>query len=62
MSEDPVQCNVSSVDGITDPKHKTRFDIWSEAENKIRLGMRFESKLQLKKAIPLWSVAEKKGI
>nr|KAJ0209948.1 hypothetical protein LSAT_V11C400181250 [Lactuca sativa] len=35
-------------DVITDLEDKIHIDVWKESENKIRLGMQFESKVQVK--------------
>ncbi|GKB96905.1 MULE transposase domain-containing protein [Tanacetum coccineum] len=40
-----------------DADDKVRIDVWSELENKIRLGMQFENKKQVKNAVTLWSIA-----
>ena len=37
-------------------------EFWNESKNEIRLGMQFESKPKLKKAITLWSVAQNKVV
>nr|KAJ0216107.1 hypothetical protein LSAT_V11C300133080 [Lactuca sativa] len=43
-------------DDIADLEDNIHIDVWKESENKIRLGMQFESKLQVKKAVTLWSI------
>ncbi|KAI3510380.1 hypothetical protein L1887_17323 [Cichorium endivia] len=43
-------------DDIEDLEDNIHIDLWKESENKIRLGMQFESKLQVKKAVTLWSI------
>ena len=39
------------------PEDTDHIDFWTESENKIRLGMQFESRLEVKKAVTLWSIA-----
>nr|KAJ0187554.1 hypothetical protein LSAT_V11C900494220 [Lactuca sativa] len=43
-------------DDITGLEDNIHIDVWKESENKIRLGMQFESKVQVKKAVTLWSI------
>ncbi|PWA73742.1 MULE transposase domain-containing protein [Artemisia annua] len=45
-------------DGMAEFEDSDNSDIWSESLNKIRVGMQFESNLQVKKAITLWSIAQ----
>ncbi|CAI9295780.1 unnamed protein product [Lactuca saligna] len=43
------------VENLEDNIH---IDVWKETENKIRLGMQFESKQQVKNAVILWSISQ----
>ncbi|XP_023743043.2 uncharacterized protein LOC111891205 [Lactuca sativa] len=43
------------VENLEDNVH---IDVWKETENKIRLGMQFESKQQVKNVVILWSISQ----
>ena len=43
-----LKSHVSDVSD-NDTKDKVHTDVWSELENKVRVGMQFESKKQVKK-------------
>nr|KAJ0208323.1 hypothetical protein LSAT_V11C500281350 [Lactuca sativa] len=43
-------------DDRIDLEDNIHIDVWKESENKIRLRMQFESKVQIKKAVTLWSI------
>lgn len=63
VSENPVVNFMNDVgdvgdDDIADLENNIHIDVWSESENKIRLGMQFESKAPVKKAVTLWSIAQ----
>ncbi|XP_052621000.1 uncharacterized protein LOC128126883 [Lactuca sativa] len=45
-------------DGVVDIHEKIHLDFWNESENKIRVGMLFENKDQVKKAVRLWSIKQ----
>ncbi|KAG6468100.1 hypothetical protein ZIOFF_072668 [Zingiber officinale] len=45
-------------DDNVDREDNVHIDIWSESKNQIRLGMLFDSKSQLRKAVTLWSISQ----
>ncbi|KAI3665342.1 hypothetical protein L6452_43966 [Arctium lappa] len=63
VSENPVVNFMNDVgdvedDDIANLENNIHIDVWSESENKIRLGMQFESKAHVKKAVTLWSITQ----
>ncbi|CAI9282062.1 unnamed protein product [Lactuca saligna] len=61
VCETPVMNFMRDVGDIGDGdivglEDRIQIDVWKESENKIRLGMQFESKLQVKKEVTLWSI------
>ncbi|KAI3779089.1 hypothetical protein L2E82_08571 [Cichorium intybus] len=63
LNETPVVNFMNDIgdegdDDITDLPDTIHMDVWNESENKIRLGMQFESREDVKKAVTLWSIAQ----
>ena len=61
VSDTPVVDYMNDVgnlgdNDIEDVEEIIHIDLWKETENKIRLGMQFESKVQVKRAVTLWSI------
>ncbi|KAL4575286.1 hypothetical protein LXL04_022128 [Taraxacum kok-saghyz] len=61
MIETPVMSFMNDIgdvgdDDVEEPEDNIHIDVWKESENKIRLGMQFKSKVQVKKAVTLWSI------
>lgn len=50
--------DIGDVGDVGDFEDNCHIDVWKESDNKITLGMQFESKQQVKKAVTLWSIAQ----
>nr|KAJ0198720.1 hypothetical protein LSAT_V11C600325500 [Lactuca sativa] len=63
VSDNPVVDFMNDVGNIGDDvienlEENIHIDVWKETENKIRLGMQFESKQHVKNAVILWSISQ----